>query len=313
MMGQVVAQRAKRALRPIGALERLDEVAVWLAGWQGTDTPAVDRPIALLVAGDHAVVRRGVSAWPGDATRAIVDAARAGVATSTVIAQAAGVTVRLVDSGVGEPAGDITVEPALSAERFAELFDAGRSHVAAMDADLLVLGDVGVGATTHAAAVAGSLFDSSAEQWVGAGTADDDEARRRKVEVIEAALQRIGRVDPLESLRELGGPEMAVLAGACLEARIRSIPVLLDGMVVAAAVAPLEVEVPGALDHCLAAHVAEEPHRRLLERLDKRPLLDLGLRWGEAAGAMVAVPLVRLAAQAVVDVATVDEWGLELS
>jgi nicotinate-nucleotide--dimethylbenzimidazole phosphoribosyltransferase len=172
---------------------------------------------------------------------------------------------------------------------------------------------VGVGSTTHAAAVAASLFDSPAEEWAGAGTAVDEEGRRRKVEVVEAAVQRIGRVAPLEVLRQVGGSEMVVIAGACLEARLRSIPVLLDGLVVAAAVAPLEVEVPGALDHCLAAHVSEEAHQRLLDRLDKRPLLDLGLRWGEASGALAAVPLVRLAAHAVVDVATVDEWGLELS
>lgn len=311
-MGQALVQRANRALRPPGALDRLDQVAVWLAGWQRTDTPTVERPVALVAAGDHAVVRRGVSAWPGDATRAIVDAARAGVATSTVIAQAVGAVLRLVDAGVGQPSGDITVEPALSEERFVELFGDGRDQVAGLETDLLVLGDVGVGSTAAAAAVAASLFGPPIDDWVSAGTVEDEEGRRRKIEAVEAAVDRIGRVTPLEALRQVGGSEMAVLAGACLEARLRSIPVLLDGMVVAAAVAPLAVAVPGALDHCLAAHVCEPAHRRLLGRLDKRPLLDLGLRWGEGSGALAAVPLVRLAAQAVVDVATVDEWGLEL-
>jgi nicotinate-nucleotide--dimethylbenzimidazole phosphoribosyltransferase len=118
-------------------------------------------------------------------------------------------------------------------------------------------------------------------------------------------------LSPVETMREVGGSELAAMAGATLEARLRSVPVLLDGFVVAAAVAPLDLLTPGALDHCLAAHVSSEPgHRLLLEKLDKQPLLDLDLRLGEASGALFALPLVGLACAAVTDVATFEEWGI---
>jgi nicotinate-nucleotide--dimethylbenzimidazole phosphoribosyltransferase len=114
----------------------------------------------------------------------------------------------------------------------------------------------------------------------------------------------------LEVLRQVGGAELVAIAGAALEARLRSIPLVLDGFVVTAAMAPLEVSRAGALDHCLAGHCSGEPgHRLLLDKLGKPPLLDLGLRLGEGSGALAAVPLVRLAAACVADVATFDEWG----
>lgn len=133
-----------------------------------------------------------------------------------------------------------------------------------------------------------------------------------KVAVVEAACARTSGLEPLEILRHSGGAELAALAGATLQARRRSLPVLLDGYVVTAALAPLEAARPGALDHCLAAHRSSEPgHGRLLDRLGKVPLLDLGLRLGEGSGALVAVPIVRMAAAAVVEVATFEEWGFE--
>jgi len=308
---QAVAQRAAQVLRPKGALARLDRVASWLAGWQRTDCPAVQRPVALLAAGDHGVVARGVTSWPSQVTAAMVDAIRANVATSAVMAEAAGVLVRLVDAGVGDPTGDISTEPALTKAGFSELFELGRRHVSEIDTDLLLLGEMGIGNTTSAAAIAYSLFGGSPREWVGPGAGLDEEGMDRKAEVVAAASNRVGSADPMELLRQLGGSELTVLAGACLEARLRSIPVVLDGYVVGAAVAPIGVAVPGALDHCLAGHVSAEPgHRLLLDALGLEPLLDLGMHLGEGSGAIAAVPLIRLAARAVVDVATFGEWGL---
>lgn len=308
---QAVADRAGRVLRPPGAWARLDDVAAWLAGWQRTDCPTVRRPLLLLAAGDHGVVRRGVSAFPSDITRAMLDAFRAGVATATVVAAEVGAGVRLVDAGVGAPTGDITVEPALDRERFVELVELGRDTVAELDCDLLVLGEMGIGNTTAAAAVAAALFDGPIDRWVGTGSGVDTEGLMRKREAVETAVRRIEGADPAEVLRQVGGSELAVLAGACLQARLRSIPVLLDGYVVTAAVAPLAALAPSALDHCLAAHLSPEPgHALLLEALGLVPLLDLGLRLGEGSGALAAVPLVRMAAAAVVEVATFEEWGI---
>lgn len=312
MSEAAVTQRAAHLLRPTGALARLDEIASWLAGWQRSDCPEVSRPGLLLAAADHGVTVHGVSAYPADMTRAMVDAMRSGVATSVVLAESLGAVVRLVDAGVGEPTADITQSDAMSSERFDHAFSIGRASVASLDVDLLLLGEMGIGNTTAAAAVAAAMFGGDVIDWVGDGTGIGDEARARKIAAVESAVDRVaGETEPLEVLRRVGGAELVALAGATLEARLRSIPVILDGYATAAAVAPLEVAVAGALDHTFAAHLSPEPgHRLLLERIGKSPLLDLGMRLGEGSGALVALPIVRAAALAVTDVATFEEWGL---
>lgn len=309
---RTVAARAASVLRPAGALARLDEVAVWLAGWQRTERPAVRRPHAVVFVADHGVAARGVSAYPSAVTPAMLRALREGIATAAAMARAVGAELHVVDVGTGRPTGDITVEPALSADAIARCFEAGRDAVVSIACDLLALGEMGIGNTTPAAAVVATLYGGPAEQWTGRGTGIDDETWARKVAVVEQARARVpAGAGPIETLRQVGGSELAALVGAIVEARVRSIPVVLDGFVVTAAAAPLEALVPGALDHCIAGHRSPEPgHGLLLEKLAKEPLLDLGLRLGEASGALAAVPLIRLAAAAVVDVATFEEWGL---
>jgi nicotinate-nucleotide--dimethylbenzimidazole phosphoribosyltransferase len=196
--------------------------------------------------------------------------------------------------------------------RFAESFDAGRRAVAALASDLLVVGEMGIGNTTAASAVCAAIFGGPADEWTGRGTGIDDATFARKVAAVEAARRRIGEeLDPLHVLREVGGSELVAIAGAVVEARLRSIPVVLDGFVSTAAVVPLEVARPGALDHCIAGHCsAEAGHRLLLEKLGREPLLDLGLRLGEGSGALAAVPLIKLAAASVTDVATFQERDL---
>jgi nicotinate-nucleotide--dimethylbenzimidazole phosphoribosyltransferase len=310
-----VAERAASVLRPTGALERLDEVAAWLAAWQRTERPAVDAPHAVVFAADHGVVAAaGVSAYPTEVTVAMLDALEKGAATAAAMTKALGMALDVVDVGVARPTGDLRLEPAMDEERFDEAVQAGVDAVArAATADLLVFGEMGIGNTTAAAAVAATLYDEPAAEWCGRGTGLDDDGVARKIEAVEACRARVRAVtsDPIEILRHAGGAELAAIAGAVAEARRRSIPVLLDGYVVSAAIAPLALARPGALDHVLAGHRSAEPgHRRLLERLDLVPLIELDLRLGEGSGALVAVPLVKLAAVAVVDVATFQEWGL---
>ena len=306
-----VRRRAARVLRPAGALSRLDETAAWLAGWQRTPAPAVRRPVAIVFVADHGVAAEGVSAYPQEITAAMLDALRGGVATAAAMAREVGARLFVHDVGVGRPTGNLRVEPALAPGRFDEAFNAGRAAVAGVEADLLVLGEMGIGNTTAAAAVCATLFGGPAEDWTGRGTGVDEEGLARKVSVVDEARRRAGEVPPLEALREVGGAELVALAGAVVEARRRSVPVVLDGFVVTAAAAALEAERAGALDHCIAGHCSGEPgHRLLLEKLGKAPLLDLGLRLGEASGGLAAVPLVRLAASAVTEVATFEEWGL---
>jgi nicotinate-nucleotide--dimethylbenzimidazole phosphoribosyltransferase len=307
-----VRDRAAQVLRPAGALARLDEVAVWLAGWQRTTHPRVEHPAAVVFVADHGVAAEGVSAYPAEVTAAMLRALREGVATASAMARSLGAGLSVVDVGVGRPSANLRREPVLSEARFRECLEAGRRAVSELEADLLVLGEMGIANTTPAAAVCATLFGGPAEEWTGRGTGIDDAGLARKVAVVEAARRRAGDgPGPLEALRQVGGPELVAIAGAAVEARLRCIPVVLDGFVVTAAVAPLEVARPGALDHCLAGHCSGEPgHRLLLDKLGKAPLLDLGLRLGEGSGALAAVPLVKLAAACVTDVATFAEWGL---
>jgi nicotinate-nucleotide--dimethylbenzimidazole phosphoribosyltransferase len=308
-----VRDRAGRVLRPVGALARLDVVAAWMAGWQRTAAPQVRDPAAIVFAADHGVVEEGVSAYPSEVTRAMVKALEDGVATANVFARSVGARLTVVDVGVGIPSGNLVLGPALDRDRFDACIQAGRDAVAESVGDLLIFGEVGIGNTTAAAAVCTALFEGGAERWTGRGAGLDDASYARKMAVVERAVARLeSHVGPLEVLRELGGPELAAVAGAAVEARLRSIPVLLDGFAVGAALAPLHLARPDALAHCLAGHRSQEPgHGRLLVRLGMEPLLDLSLRLGEGTGALAALPLIRLACDAVTGVATFEEWGLQ--
>ena len=306
-----VAARAATVLRPAGAFARLDVVAAWLAGWQGTATPRVERPHVAVFAADHGVAVEGVSAYPAEVTAAMVEAIRSGVATITVLAREVGATLELFDVGVGRPTGNIRATDAMSVEEFDAAAAAGAAAVESVDADLLAVGEIGIGNTTAAAAVAAVVLGGDAGDWVGPGTGVVGAALAHKCDVVQAALDRVGSVEPLEALRRLGGRELAAMAGAVAAARQRRLPVVLDGFIATAAVAPLAVARPGSLDHCIAGHCSAEPgHQRLLETLGLDPLMRLDLRLGEGSGALVAVPTIRMAAAAVVEVATFDEWGL---
>ncbi len=307
-----VAARASEVLRPTGALVRLDELAVHLARWQGTTRPSVTKPAALIFAADHGVARdTAVSAYPVEVTAAMLEAFRAERSTINAFARVAGAQVQAVDVGVGRPTADIRHEAALDHDRFAQCVDAARRAVEALDTDVLVLGEMGIGNTTVAAAVTAALFsDVPTAQWVGRGTGVDDAGLARKVDAVTTAVSRLAHLtDPLEILRQVGGAELVALAAAIVAARHRQLPVVLDGFVVTASAAVLWAVRPDALDHCIMAHCsAEGGHRPLLTRLGQRPLLDLDLRLGEGSAAMAVVPLLAMACAGVVEVATFGEW-----
>ncbi len=308
-----VLDRASRVLRPNGALKALDDLAVWLAAWQRNSRPRVETVKVVVFGGDHGVAHEGVSAYPASVTVAMVEAIQSGVATVSAMADAVGATIEVIPLGLGEiRSGNIRVEPALTPEEFDDAFQAGRDSVGTGEGlDLLIPGEVGIGNTTAASAVSHALFDGIVSDWVGHGTGLDSEGMERKKRVVEEAVARVETDDPLEILRELGGWELAAMAGAVYQARVSSVPVLLDGFVVAASVMPLELAHAGLLDHCWPGHVsAERGHRLLVQELRRHPILDLGLRLGEASGALAALPIVRIAARSVTDVATFEEIGL---
>jgi nicotinate-nucleotide--dimethylbenzimidazole phosphoribosyltransferase len=310
-----VHTRAADILRPPGALAWLDDLAAWIAGWHGTPTPRVERPAGIVFAGDHGVAEAArVSAYPSSVTAAMFAAYQQGRSTINAFARHAGATLQAIDVGIGKPTGDIRVEAALSPERFAEIVELA---VAAVDelvdsgrADLLVVGEMGIGNTTPSAAISAALAGGEAAAWVGRGTGIDDEGLALKRNAVREAVRRIaGVTDPLEVLRELGGSELVAIAAAVVAARRRRLPVVLDGYVVTSSVLPLVTVEPTALDHCIVGHCSAEPgHRLLLERLGKRPLLDLDMRLGEGSGAMAAVPLVAMACAGISEVPTFAEW-----
>ena len=303
-----VRERSGQVLRPVGALRRLDDIAVHVAGWQTSENPAIERPGVLVFAGDHGVTTAGVSNYPADVTGAMLAAVRAGRATINAFAR-----IAVFDVGVGNPTGDIRTEPALTSHRFDEIVAVAVDAVdasAAAGTDLLVLGELGIGNTTISAALSAALIGDDVAQWVGRGTGVDDDGLARKRAAVAQAIERIaGTTDPIETMRQVGGAEHTAIAAACMRARRHRIPVVLDGYVATSAVLPMHVADGGALDHCLAGHVsAEHGHRRLLDHLGLPALLDLRMRLGEGTGALAAVPLIRMACAGVIEVPTFAEW-----
>lgn len=309
-MRRALIERAGDILRPTGALARFDAVAIWMGAWQCSASPAVRRPAAVLFAADHGVAVDGVSAYPPEVTAAMLAAFRAGRSTLHALAGTAGASVHVFDMGVGRPTDNLRVTAAMSEQGFAAAFAAGRAAVNELDCDLLVVGEMGIANTTSAAALCARLLGGDIGRWVGRGTGIDDERHDHKLTVVtEACARTAGIDDPIEIFRQLGGHELAAMAGAFVEARHRRLPVLLDGYVASAALLPLWCVEPAIVDHCQAGHCsAESGHRALLDRLGLVALLDLGLRLGEGSGAMAAIPLVAMACRALVDVPTFAEW-----
>lgn len=302
--------RQGQLTKPPGSLGRLEDLAVWMAGWQGRGIPAADRPQVLIFAGNHGVAARGVSAFPAAVTAQMVANFRAGGAAINQLARLAGATLGVHALHLDRPVADFTEGPAMTAAELVEALLAGWNAVAA-DADLLVVGEMGIANTTSAAALALALYGGTAADWVGRGTGVDDAGLARKLAAVEAGVARHGGQPPLELLRCLGGREIAAMAGAMARARVLRVPLILDGFIACAAAAVLDRAVPGSLDHAVAGHrSAEAAHGALLDRLGKAPLLDLGLRLGEGSGAALAIGILRAAVACHAGMATFAEAGV---
>ena len=292
-----VAARQDQLTKPPGSLGRLEALAAWLARWQGQEMPTLDDVVTLIFAGNHGVTGQGVSPYPASVTAQMVANFSAGGAAINQIAAIAGARLRVLPRSLEKPTRDFTQAPAMSAGEFLNAVATGHDAVPA-DCDLLCLGEMGIGNTTAGAALAAALFGGGGERWAGRGTGIDDAGLARKRQTIDAGLRRHAALldDPLAVAMALGGRELAAILGATLAARRRAIPVLLDGFICTAAVAPLARLRAGGLDHAQLAHVsAEAGHRALAEALGMDPLLDLGMRLGEGSAATLAVPILRAA------------------
>jgi nicotinate-nucleotide--dimethylbenzimidazole phosphoribosyltransferase len=307
-----VAQREAMLTKPPRSLGRLEELVAWLALWQGHAPPRLDQVEILVFAGNHGVTKQGVSAYPAAVTVQMVANFAAGGAAINQLARAAGAKLRVIPLSLEMPTADFTEQPALTESEFIAAVAAGHDAVAP-DCDLVCLGEMGIGNTTAAAAIAAALFGGGGARWAGRGTGVDADGLARKRAVIDRALARHAVIlhDPLAVAAAFGGRELAAILGACLAARRQRIPVLLDGFVCTAAVAPLAKLRADTLAHTQAGHVsAEAGHRMLLDQLGLVPLLDLNMRLGEASGAAVTLNVLRAALACHTGMATFAEAGV---
>jgi nicotinate-nucleotide--dimethylbenzimidazole phosphoribosyltransferase len=306
-----VAMREDMLTKPPKSLGRLEELSAFLAHWQG-HAPRLDRAEVLVFAGNHGVTAQGVSAYPAEVTVQMVANFASGGAAINQLARAAGAQLNVIPLELETPTADFTEAPALGEAEFIAAVATGYDAVTP-EADLLCLGEMGIGNTTAASAIAAALFGGGGERWAGRGTGVDDLGLARKRDVIDRALARHAALlnDPLRIAAAFGGRELAAILGATLAARRHNIPVLLDGFVCTAAVAPLYKLRTDTLAHALAGHVsAEAGHRALLDELSLKPLLDLDMRLGEASGAATALLILRAALACHTGMATFAEAGV---
>lgn len=302
--------RNSQLTKPPGALGRLEDLAIWYASWRGNPRPTVENPQVLVFAGNHGVCAQGVSAFPPEVTVQMVANFEHGGAAINQLSKAFGAKMTVHALDLDTPTADFTVAPAMSE---AEVVDALQTGWNAVDptADVLVTGEMGIGNTTAAAAVACAVLGGAPSDWTGRGTGVDDAGLARKTDVVTRGLALHDVADPLEALRCVGGRELAAMAGAIAAARSYRIPVILDGFICSAAAASLHAAYPGALDHAVAGHMsAEGAHQRLLDALGKEPLLNLGLRLGEGSGAALAIGVLKGAVACHSGMSTFAEAGV---
>jgi nicotinate-nucleotide--dimethylbenzimidazole phosphoribosyltransferase len=306
--------RQRVLLKPEGSLGRLEQLAVWLAGVTGCAIPEV-RALIVVAAADHGVAEEGVSAYPQAVTAQMLDAFAAGGAAISVLARSVGADLRLVDAGVAtygrddprilrtglEPSANLVREPALDPTALTTALEAGRliaRDAAAAGVTVLVGGDMGIANTTPATCLAAWITGRHPNELCGRGTGIDDAALVRKQAAVARALatHRPHIDGPHEALRRIGGGELAVLCGLVLGAAEHGLAYICDGLIATAAAAIADAIDPDVRPRLLAGHRSPEPaHTALLEHLELEPLLDLGMRLGEASGAAVALSIIKLA------------------
>ncbi len=298
--------------KPQGSLGRLEEIAIWMAGWQRQVKPSTDNCQCIVFAGNHGVAAQGVSAFPPEVTTQMVENFKKGGAAINQLTDAAGATLNVVALALDKPTNDFTVTAAMSEEECLSALRAGAKAVD-KDTNILLLGEMGIANTTSAAAVALSTFGGTVQQWVGYGSGIDEKGLKLKQQIVANAvdLHTQNQNSSFDILRTVGGRELAAIAGAVLEARHLSIPIILDGFISTAAAAVLLKDNPAALEHTLVSHLSAEPgHKKLIDVVNKKAILNLGMRLGEASGAAVALMIIKAAVAAHNGMATFDEAGV---
>lgn len=324
--------QARQALltKPPGSLGRLEELSIQLAAMQHTSRPQLNRVHISVFAADHGVAEEGISAFPQSVTTEMINNFVRGGAAISVLAQTLNASLEVINLGtvsdsdvpgvmnrrIGPGSANFTIEPAMTPEQLVDALDIGRQVAVAAagnGCELFIGGDMGIGNTTTATALACALLPAPVEDLVGPGTGLNADGITHKADVIRRALarHRASLNNPLEILRCLGGFEIAALAGAYIACAQAGIPVLVDGFITGVASLVASALCPDTRDWLLFSHTSAEPgHSRVLQALHAKPLIDLGMRLGEGSGAAVAVPLLRLACDLYNRMATFDTAGV---
>ena len=305
------AARQAELTKPPGSLGRLEELAVFMAGWQGRERPRIDRAQALVFAGNHGVTAQGVNSFPAEVTAQMVANFERGGAAINQLCRLAGADLRVIALDLERPTADFTRGMALEVPDLVASIQTGKDAVNP-DADVIILGEMGIGNSTVAAALAAATFGGTAADWVGPGAGADETVMANKLSAVEAGLKRHkGAATAASILGSYGGREQAAICGAVIRARELGIPVILEGFICTAAAGVLMVNDRNALDHCLIGHQSAEPgHRRLLAAMGKEPVVTLDMRLGEGSGAAVALMILRAALECHDGMATFAEAGI---
>jgi len=318
--------------KPRGSLGRLEEISIQLAGITANPFPSVESKTVIVMAADHGVTREGVSAYPAEVTPQMVLNFLHGGAAINVLARQANARVVVVDMGVaaeiedesgkliqrriGAGTANLAQGPAMTREQAEESIRSGIEvalEEISKGIDILATGDMGIGNTTSAAAIACALMNESPEKIAGRGTGVDDDGLKRKIAVVARALDvnKPNASDALDVLAKVGGFEIGGLVGVMLAAATNRKPVVVDGFISTAAAMIAVSLAPAARNYMIAAHVSQERgHRLMLQWLGLNPLLDLNMRLGEGTGAALAFHLIEASARILCEMATFGEAGV---
>ena len=305
-------EREAKLTKPEGALGKLEQIVPWLAAWQGEYPPKINHPRTAVFAANHGVANLGVSAFPSSVTEQMVQNFISGGAAVNQLCKVFDSDLRVYELALDQPTNDFTKGPAMSEEECAHAMAYGMMAVEP-GLDILCLGEMGIGNTTSASALSLALFGGGAEDWVGSGTGISSDSLDKKIKIVQQACELHGNMkgDPLAIFAALGGLELAAIAGAILAARLAKVPVVLDGFACTVGAAILYAIKPCTIDHCLVSHCSVEPgHKKLLGKMNKESLLDLGMRLGEGSGATLALGIIRAAVACHLGMATFEDAGV---
>jgi len=308
-------ERESKLTKPEGALGKLEQIVAWLATWQGKYPPKINHPRTAVFAANHGVANLGVSAFPSSVTEQMVQNFISGGAAVNQLCKVFDSDLRVYELALDQPTNDFTQGPAMTEADCAHAMAYGMMAVEP-GLDILCLGEMGIGNTTSASALSLALFGGNAKDWVGSGTGISSDSLDKKIKIVQQAceLHKNVKGDPLAIFAALGGLELAAIAGAILAARLARVPVVLDGFACTVAAAILYAIKPCTIDHCLVSHCSVEPgHKKLLGKINKESLLDLGMRLGEGSGATLALGIIRAAIECHLGMATFEDAGVSNS